>query len=61
MIAVAEQNLDWMEMLELVNEYIPLADYEGKQIGIFELDEFGLLDESYLNLMEKKDYGAVKE
>ena len=61
MIAVAEQNLDWIEMLELVNEYIPLADYEGKQIGIFELDEFGLLDESFLNLMERKNYGGGKK
>ena len=31
MIDVAEQNLDLAEMLELLNEHIPLADYEGNK------------------------------
>ncbi len=54
-----EENLDEMAVLEGVNEYFPISEYEGKQVNILVLDEFGLLDDSYLSLMEKKGYGVA--
>jgi hypothetical protein len=51
-----EENLDEMAVLEALNEYLPISEFEGKQVNILVLDEFGLLDESLLCLMEKKGY-----
>jgi len=56
-IAEAERNLELMSILESINEYIPLTENEGKYLNILNLDEFGLLSESYLYLMEQKNYG----
>lgn len=47
-IAEAERNLELMSILESINEYIPLADYEDKYLNLLNLDEYGLLEESYL-------------
>lgn len=57
-IQEAERNLDLMEILERINEYLPLAELgKNRRLGLFALDEYGLLDESYLRLMEKKEFG----
>ena len=58
-IAEAERNLELMSILESINEYIPLADYEDKYLNLLNLDEYGLLEESYLHLMEQKNYGVA--
>lgn len=52
-----EQRLDTINILDSINEYIPLAECDGKHLNILNLDEFGLLSESYLYLMEQKQYG----
>jgi len=52
-----EEHLDVTNILESINEYIPLTENEGKYLNILNLDEFGLLSESYLYLMEQKNYG----
>ena len=54
-----EQRLDTINILDSINEYIPLTECDGKYLTILNLDEFGLLDESYLNLLEKKGYGVA--
>lgn len=54
-----EQRQDTINILDSINEYIPLTECDGKHLTILNLDEFGLLDESYLNLLEKKGYGAA--
>ena len=53
------QNLEFLGILESINEYIPLAEYEDKRLSIMNIDEYGLLDESYLALMEKRNYGIA--
>jgi hypothetical protein len=58
-IAESERCSDLRDILESINEYVPLAEYEGKDMTILNLDEFGLLQESYLHLMEKKNYGVA--
>lgn len=54
----AEQRLDTTNILDSINEYIPLTECDGKHLTILNLDEFGLLSESYLYLMEQKGYGV---
>jgi len=54
-----EQRLDTTNILDSINEYIPLTECDGKYLTILNLDEFGLLDESYLNLLEKKGYAVA--
>ncbi len=54
-----EQRLDTINILDSINEYIPLTECDGKYVTILNVDEFGLLDESYLNLLEKKGYGVA--
>jgi len=54
-----EQRLDTTNILDSINEYIPLTECDGKYLAILNLDEFGLLDESYLNLLEKKGYAVA--
>jgi len=54
-IAEAEFS-DLRDILESINEYVPLAEYEGKDLTILNLDEFGLLSESYLYLLEQKNF-----
>ena len=51
-----EQHLDVTNILESINEYIPLNENDGKQLNILNLDEFGLLQESYLHLLEQRNY-----
>ena len=51
-----EQHLDVTNILESINEYIPLNENDGKQLNILNLDEFGLLSESYLYLLEQKNF-----
>jgi hypothetical protein len=58
-ISESERCSDLRDILESINEYVPLAEYEGKDMTILNLDEFGLLQESYLHLMEKKNYGVA--
>ena len=53
-----EQRLDTTNILESINEYVPLSEWDGKHLTILNLDEFGLLQESYLHLMEQKGYGS---
>jgi len=53
-----EQRLDTTNILESINEYVPLRELDGKHLTIMNLDEFGLLQESYLHLMEQKGYGS---
>jgi hypothetical protein len=50
-----------MEMLERINEYLPLAELgKNRSLGLFALDEYGFLDEPYLRLMKKKEiWGKV--
>ena len=55
---MAEQRIDTTYILDTINEYIPLAECDGKHLTIHNLDEFGLLEESYLALMEKQNYGT---
>jgi hypothetical protein len=54
-----EQRFDVSNILERINEYIPLTECDGKYLNVMKLDEFGLLDESYLNLLEKKGYAVA--
>ena len=54
---MVEQRLDTIYILNSINEYITLAECDGKHLTILNLDEFGLLQESYLHLMEQKNYG----
>jgi len=54
-----EQRFDISNILERINEYIPLTECDGKYLNVMKLDEFGLLDESYLNLLEKKGYAVA--
>jgi len=58
-IAEAERCSDLRDILESINEYVPLAEYEGKDLTILNLDEYGLLDESFLAIMEKRNYGIT--
>ena len=51
-----EEHLDVTNILESINEYIPLNENDGKQLNILNLDEFGLLQESYLHLLEQRNY-----
>jgi len=53
-----EQQFDVSNILERINEYIPLSECDGKYLNVMNLDEFGLLQESYLHLMEQKNYGS---
>ena len=50
------EQFDVSNILERINEYIPLSECDGKYLNIMNLDEFGLLQESYLHLMEQKNY-----
>jgi len=54
-----EQRFDVSNILERINEYIPLSECDGKYLNIMNLDEFGLLQESYLHLMEQRNYEAT--
>jgi len=54
-----DERYDEMAVLEGVNEYLPLRELDGKMLNIMNLDEFGLLPESYLHLMEQKNYGSA--
>ena len=54
-----EQQFDVSNILESINEYIPLSECDGKYLNVMNLDEFGLLQESYLHLMEQKNYGVA--
>jgi hypothetical protein len=36
-----------------------LSECDGKYLNIMNLDEFGLLQESYLHLMEQRNYEAT--
>jgi hypothetical protein len=51
-----EEQFDVSNILERINEYIPLTECDGKYLNVMNLDEFGLLQESYLHLMEQKNY-----
>jgi len=51
-----ENEHDVSNILERINEYIPLSECDGKYLNVMNLDEFGLLQESYLHLMEQKNY-----
>jgi hypothetical protein len=53
-----EQQFDVSNILERINEYLPLTECDGKYLNVMNLDEFGLLQESYLHLMEQKNYGS---
>lgn len=53
-----EQQFDVSNILDSINEYIPLRECDGKYLTVMNLDEFGLLQESYLHLMEQKNYGS---
>ena len=55
-ISESERCSDLRDILESINEYLPLAEYEGKDLTILNLDEFGLLSESYLHLLEQKNF-----
>ena len=54
-----EQQFDVSNILDSINEYIPLTECDGKYLNVMNLDEFGLLQESYLHLMEQKNYGVA--
>ena len=54
-IAEAECS-DLRDILESINEYVPMAEYEGEDLTILNLDEFGLLSESYFYLLEQKNF-----
>jgi len=54
-----EQQFDVSNILDSINEYIPLTECDGKYLTVMNLDEFGLLQESYLHLMEQKNYGVA--
>lgn len=54
-----EQQFDVSNILERINEYIPLRECDGKYLTVMNLDEYGLLQESYLHLMEQKNYGVA--
>ena len=51
-----EQQFDVSNILDSINEYIPLTECDGKYLTVMNLDEFGLLQESYLHLMEQRNY-----
>ena len=51
-----EQQFDVSNILERINEYIPLRECDGRYLNVMNLDEFGLLQESYLHLMEQRNY-----
>ena len=57
-IAESERCSDLRDIFESINEYLPLTEYEGKDLTIMNLDEYGLLSESYLYLLEQKNYGS---
>jgi hypothetical protein len=54
-----EQRFDVSNILERINEYITLTECDGKYLNVMNLDEFGLLQESYLHLMEQRNYGVA--
>ena len=54
-----EQQFDVSNILESINEYIPLTECDEKYLNVMNLDEYGLLQESYLHLMEQKNYGVA--
>jgi len=58
-IAESERCCDLRDIFESINEYLPLAEYENKELTIMNLDEYGLLQESYLHLMEQRNYEAT--
>ena len=51
-----EQQFDVSNILDSINEYIPLTECDGKYLTVMNLDEFGLLSESYLYLLEQKNF-----